>query len=68
MNNIIGKTIESIDDEACNFKTINFTDGSKLEIETECYNSAVNLYGATLRYKENCILQTEEKYESTNTL
>ena len=34
-DSMVGKTIESVDYSACNMKLITFTDGSKLQLDTE---------------------------------
>ena len=48
MKYIIGKTVQAVDEAACNAKTILFTDGTALEMEVALVNGAVGLYGITV--------------------
>lgn len=51
MSSIVGKTVKSVEDSACNIKTIRFTDGTELEMESVCVLPTPQLYGVEIHIK-----------------
>ena len=49
MRTIVGKTVKSVKQNACNHKVITFKDGTVLEMEAELVIGSVGLYGIETR-------------------
>ena len=53
MSPIVGKTVASVEDSACNIKTIRFTDGTVMEMEAVCVLPSLQLYGVEVHIEEH---------------